>query len=202
MSLHCVDKSIWKTIKSQTVPFLKYNVYFKNLFIFFTLHPNISTPLFPVHPQTSPPSFLLYPSLLTWWAAIEWPQSASLNLWGIKIPDRWAWSWWEMTNKYEHKGVLHLTVFSQSEHQSYIIQKTMECVTAGRVHCSIWHKTEECLQRTDRNQVIFTVKIKQPCLELVNDRKGFHTLVTIYATPLSLVKASTRVFCSSRPYHE
>jgi hypothetical protein len=55
-----------------------------------------------------------------------WNTEEYFNPWGIKGPDRWLWSWQEMTNKYEHKGVLYLNVFSQNKHQSYIIQKTKE----------------------------------------------------------------------------
>jgi hypothetical protein len=38
-------------------------------------------------------------------------QLASLNLWGIKIPDRWAKSCRELTKGNRHKGVLNLNVF-------------------------------------------------------------------------------------------
>ena len=37
-------------------------------------------------------------------------QLASLNLWGIKIPDRWAKRWRELTNGHRHTGVLNLNV--------------------------------------------------------------------------------------------
>ena len=52
------------------------------------------------------------------------------------------------------ESVLGLNVICLKSNISFIIQKTKESdITAGKVHQSISHKTEECLQRTGRNQL-------------------------------------------------
>ena len=111
----------------------------------------------------------------------------------------------EMTDRCTQEIVKNLNVLSQSEHQSYIVQKIKGVGSHSRQSTlklpdqkKKKKKQRNDFKRTYRNQVIITVKIKQLCLMTGKD----FTLVKISVTPLSLVKASTRGFCSSRPSHE
>jgi hypothetical protein len=53
-------------------------------------------------------------------------QLASLNPWGIKVPDKWAKSWRELTNGHIQKGVLNLDVFCPSKHQAFNTEEKQE----------------------------------------------------------------------------
>jgi hypothetical protein len=65
-----------------------------------------------------------------------------------------------------------MNVLSQSEYQSYIIQKIkgVGCHSRQSTLKLLDTKQRNDFKRTYRNQVIFTVKIKQPCLGSANDR--------------------------------
>jgi hypothetical protein len=94
------------------------------------------------------------------------PQSAEkMSGFPLQVGMELARKGWQTSTQ----GVLHLDVTKWTPVLSNRENKGVG-VTAGKVYWSIRHKTEECLQSTDRNQVMFTVKIKQPCLESANDR--------------------------------
>ena len=77
-----------------------------------------------------------------------------------------------MTNKYGHRGVLYLDVILSK--LASVLHNTenkgVGCHSRQSTLKLPDTKQRNDFKRTYRNQVMFTVKIKQPCLESANGR--------------------------------